>query len=136
MTSPAAPPRSTLAARIHAHIAAHAELVQFPTEAQLARTAAQLLEDGDKPASTAAYIRLTYTGGARRVSLYLNSAVLTSAGRGERQFVSSLPGVRVRPDDVYLPHGGGQADQAIANAGALREWADGAGSPETPDGES
>jgi hypothetical protein len=80
---------------------------------------------GGKPASAAAYVRLVYAGRRRKVSLYLNSAVLTSAGRSERDFVSGLPGAQVRNDDVYLPLDAGRADRAVENAEALRDWADG-----------
>jgi hypothetical protein len=86
---------------------------------------------GGKPASAAAYVRLTYNGQQREVSLYLNSAGLMSSGRGQRQFVEGLPGTEPRPDDVYLPHGGGATEQAIANAVALQGWADGEHEPVT-----
>jgi hypothetical protein len=81
---------------------------------------------GDRPVSTAAYLRMTYQGRERKVTLYLNSAALLSAGRRERAFVSALPGAVVQTeDDVYFPHSDGAAEQATANAEALQRWADG-----------
>ncbi len=81
---------------------------------------------GGKPASAAAYIRMVYEGSKHKVTLYLNSAALMSAGRREREFATSLPGAQPQTEqDVYFPHGGGAADQAIENAEALRRWADG-----------
>jgi len=51
MTSPAAPPHSTLTTRIHTRLASHQQLLQVPAEAQLARTTALLLEDDCPDAS-------------------------------------------------------------------------------------
>lgn len=80
---------------------------------------------GGKEKSEAAYIRLVYRGTARRVSLYLNSAVLTSSGTRERDFVSQLPGAEPQRDDVVLHHSDGRHERALEAVKRLRQWADG-----------
>lgn len=79
---------------------------------------------GDGP-SNASYIRMVYTGNKYRSVLYLNSVALVSSGAADREFLSGLPGADVRTSEVYLNHSGDQAEQAIANAAALRARADG-----------
>ncbi len=81
---------------------------------------------GGKTKSAAAYIRLVYRGSSRRVTLYLNSSALVSAGTSEREFATSLPGADVQSEDVYLHHSDNRAGQAVDAAEALQRWADGA----------
>jgi hypothetical protein len=77
----------------------------------------------DSPAS---YVRYSYAGSKRRVSLYLNSGALLSASERDRELMGELEGAEVRPGEVYFHFAKENGvENAIAAAEALRRHADG-----------
>lgn len=84
--------------------------------------------DGNR-LSDAGYVLLTYRGSTRHVVLYLNSKTLGAFGKAEREFAAHLRSGESKSSGVYFSHTDGDFEQALANAAAMRTFADGDDTP-------
>jgi Predicted nucleotide-binding protein containing TIR-like domain len=90
-----------------------------------------LLGDGwvpNPPAKT--YIRWTFAGALRQVTIYQNSRDLVVNGRNEKPVVTDLGGAEIRPskNDIHFSYAQDPAN-ALAAAASLRAYAEGKAHP-------
>lgn len=78
--------------------------------------------------SEAAYLRLVLVGARRKATLYMDSASLFAAGKGEMAVFAELGGVEVRPAQIRVDHSGdrgGSVNAALVAVSAAEHWAAG-----------